>query len=240
MDSQNIRVENLNKVLNLIAWDKMELIPVVIQDITTLKVLMLAYTNKDSFSLSLQNGIAYYYSRSKERIWKKGEESGHIQRICEIYIDCDGDAILFKVDQSGVACHSGEFSCFYKKLDISSLMLSLPQTHSVNSPYHTLDILYHTLQDKKLIPSTESYTATLYAKGDNTICKKIVEEAAELTFALKDGNESEIIYECADLLYHTLVGLSYKNISPDKVMRELERRFGTSGIIEKQNRGNKV
>lgn len=225
-----------DKSIEYIDWEKTPLIPVIVQDNEDSKILMLAYANRESFELSLKSGIAHYFSRSKNRIWKKGEESGNIQNIKEIYIDCDNDAILFLVNQKGVACHTGNPSCFFKKVNFDSLALDITSSSNVELPYNIIDKLYHSLQDKKNQSEDISYTASLYRKGENTIGKKIAEEAAEFAFALKDNKDNEIICECADLIYHTLVGLSYRDISPDMVMQELQRRFGISGLEEKKNR----
>ncbi|RDU65042.1 bifunctional phosphoribosyl-AMP cyclohydrolase/phosphoribosyl-ATP diphosphatase HisIE [Helicobacter sp. MIT 14-3879] len=227
---------NIDSILNSLNWDKSSLIPTIVQSSNDLKVLMLAYTSKDSLTYTLKSGIAHYFSRSKNRIWKKGEESGNIQNLKEIYIDCDSDCILFVVEQKGVACHMGEYSCFFKKINLENLNIDSSLANNVEIPYNIIDRLYHTLQERKLSKSSNSYTSLLYQKGQNSICKKIIEEAGELTFAMKDNVENDIIYECADVIYHILVGLSYKNISPDKVMNELKRRFGTSGIDEKNSR----
>lgn len=231
-----VESSSLESIINSLDWEKISLIPAITQDLEN-RILMLGYMSKDSLVLSLQSGIMHYFSRSKNRIWKKGEESGNTQKIKEIYIDCDNDTLLFKVEQNGVACHTGEYSCFFKKIDLASLDINKPNSSDkIDSPYHTLDILYHILQDRKNAPATTSYTSSLYANGENAICKKIVEEAGEFCFALKDKNEEEIIYECSDLIYHTLVGLSFRNISPSRVMQELQRRFSISGIEEKNAR----
>lgn len=223
---------NHNNYINNIRWDKYHLIPSVTQDYKTNKVLMLAYINKESMQLSMDTGIMHYFSRSKNRIWKKGEESGNIQAIKEIYIDCDGDAVLFIVDQTGSACHTGSYSCFYKKID--ALLQSIEINDIASKPtYNVIDDLYHILESKKLANKNASYTALMYSKGENAICKKIVEEAGELAFAIKDKNADDIIHECSDLIYHTLLGLCYVDISPDRVMQELRRRFSQSGIVEK-------
>lgn len=227
---------------NFINWEKNPLIPVIVQNIKDSKVLMLAYANKESFELSLKNGLAYYFSRSKKRIWKKGEESGNFQIIKKVYIDCDRDTILFIVEQNGVACHTGNLSCFFQEIKQENIK-KLDSLNNVNLaknlPYSAIDKLYHILQDRKSQSDDSSYTAFLYQKGENGIGKKIAEEAAEFAFSLKDNNENEIIHECADLIYHILVGLSYRDISPDRVMQELENRFGLSGLEEKRNRNNK-
>ena len=223
-------------MIDCIDWNKSPLIPVVTQDYDSLEVLMLAYLNSEALTLSIQSGVAHYFSRSKNRIWKKGEESGNTQALREVYIDCDNDAILFKVNQVGVACHTGNVSCFYRTIDFDDINIDLTKAKMIDPPYSTIDKLYHILQDRKTQSKDVSYTASLYAKGENTIGKKIVEEASELAFAIKDNKSDEIIYECADLIYHTLVGLSYKDISPDRVMQELNRRFSISGLEEKAQR----
>lgn len=251
-NSKKISKEKLEFIIDNIAWDKSPLIPTIAQDSATKEVLMLAYSDKDSLAISLKTGLAHYFSRSKNRIWQKGEESGNTQKINEIYIDCDNDSILFMVNQSGSACHTGHISCFFKT--IANLDFQSTQTGKI-APYHILDTLYHILQERKFAPSDKSYTASLYEKGANAICKKIIEESSETTFAIKDflKNKSDsavkdfmldsakiarnaVIYESADLVFHLLVGLSYCNISPDEVMSELRLRFGISGIDEKNAR----
>ncbi len=218
-----------------IDWEKMDgLIPVIVQDYLSNEVLMLAYMNEEALELTKQTNQAHYFSRSRQRIWKKGESSGHLQHIKQILIDCDNDTILLKVEQIGVACHTGRKSCFFTDLQTNE------QTHKIEvdttSSYGVVDTLYHTILEKKNDDPTKSYTAKLLNEKQNSLLKKIVEEAGELTFAVKDDNTQEIIYESADLLYHCLVALASKNISPDRVKQELARRFGMSGIEEKNSR----
>lgn len=222
-----------------IAWEKLNgLIPVIVQDYKTQEVLMLAFMNQEALEMSLQSGFAHYFSRSKKRIWKKGEQSGHTQRICEILLDCDKDSLLLKVEQKGVACHTGVKSCFFNPINSQGVLSDsrLESQIDISAIYGVVDSLYHILQERKGADPKTSYTASLYHKGENTIAKKIVEEAAELGFAIKDKDSKEIIYEAADLLYHALVGLSFCEISPDLVKQELACRFGLSGIEEKKMR----
>lgn len=221
-----------NFITNL-KWDNNGLVPAITQDSKTSKVLMLAYVNRESLQLSFNTGVVHYFSRSKNRIWKKGEYSGNIQIIKEIYVDCDCDAILFTIDQVGSACHTGNYSCFFKKLDTS---FRLVEINNIKPNYSVIDDLYHILESRKFSSKDTSYTALMFSKGENAICKKIIEEAGELTFALKDKDEDNIIYECSDLIYHVLLGLCNANISPDRVMQELKRRFNQSGIQEKNSR----
>jgi phosphoribosyl-ATP pyrophosphohydrolase/phosphoribosyl-AMP cyclohydrolase len=220
--------------LDHIDWIKSELLPVIVQDSATLEVLMMAYMNREALELSLSTRIAHYFSRSKQRLWKKGESSGHLQHIERFLLDCDNDTLLILVRQEGVACHTGRKSCFFTNIE-SGEAISLPQIDTA-ATYGVIDELYHTILNRKNGDPETSWTAKLLSKGDNAILKKVVEEAGEFSFAIKDGNEDEIIYECADLVYHVLVALGHKNISPDRIKQELARRFGMSGIAEKNAR----
>lgn len=224
----------MQTAINTIDWQKSELLPVIVQESSSNEVLMMAYMNKEALELSLSTKIAHYYSRSKQRIWKKGETSGHIQSIQEFLLDCDNDTLLIKVIQEGVACHTGRKSCFFTNIETGKA-ISEAQIDTA-ALYGVIDELYHTILERKNADPQSSWTAKLFAKGENTILKKIVEEAGEFCFAVKDDNEEEIIYEAADLVYHCLVALGLKNISPDRVKQELARRFNISGIAEKNSR----
>lgn len=229
----------MQEILEQIAWEKLGgLIPAIAQDYKTKEVLMLGFMNQEALKLSLQSGFVHYFSRSKERIWKKGEQSGHTQKIHALTLDCDKDSLLIAVEQKGVACHTGAKSCFYHTISLtdSTIQESCDSALNTQAIYGAVDTLYHTLLERKGADPKTSYTAKLYHKGENTIAKKIVEEAAELGFAIKDKDSKEIIYEAADLLYHALVGLSFRDISPDLVKQEIVRRFGLSGIAEKESR----
>ena len=217
----------------IIDWEKTNgLIPVIVQDIETNEVLMLAYMNEEALKLTQSTKFAHYFSRSRNKLWKKGESSGHTQEVKEILIDCDNDTILLKVKQNGVACHTGRKSCFFTNLENNEEILKVEE----KPQYNFLDDLYHTLLDRKNADPKSSYVASLYNKGENSILKKVVEEAGELSFAVKDDDKDEIIYEAADLLFHSLVTLAYKNIHPEAILNELKRREGVSGIEEKNNR----
>ena len=224
----------MQDVLNRVDWEKSELLPVIVQDSSNNEVLMMAYMNKEALELSLSTKIAHYFSRSKQRIWKKGESSGHTQTIHSFNIDCDNDTLLIKVTQEGVACHTGRRSCFFTKLESGEVNSEVEV--SSEALYGVIDTLYHTIQERKNADPDTSWTAKLLSKGDNTILKKVVEEAGEFSFAYKDNDESEMIYEAADLTYHMLVALASKNISPDRIKQELARRFNMSGIAEKDSR----
>lgn len=223
------------KILEKIEWEKMDdLIPVITQDSSSNEVLMLAYVNKEALELTLKTGFAHYFSRSKQRIWKKGESSNHTQKIVDIFLDCDNDTLLFKVIQEGVACHTGRKSCFFTNIQnekiVEDVLVDTSKTYSV------IDSLYHTIQERKNEDTIKSYTAKLLKGDTNSMLKKIVEEAGEFCFAIKDKNKDEAIYEAADITYHILVAMASLNIDPDRVKQELKRRFSISGIEEKNSR----
>ena len=224
----------MQDAINRVDWQKCELLPVIVQDNTNNEVLMMAYMDKEALELSLSTKIAHYFSRSKQRIWKKGETSGHTQEIHSFFLDCDNDTLLIKVTQNGVACHTGRRSCFFTELQSGKSNAEV----KVNSEdmYGVIDTLYHTIQERKSADPSTSWTAKLLSKGENTILKKVVEEAGEYCFAHKDDDEKEMIYEAADLTYHMLVALASKNISPDRIKQELASRFNMSGIAEKKSR----
>ncbi|MCI6988227.1 MAG: bifunctional phosphoribosyl-AMP cyclohydrolase/phosphoribosyl-ATP diphosphatase HisIE [Campylobacter sp.] len=235
------------------------LVPAIAQDAATNEVLMLAYMDENALNLTLKTGFAHYYSRSRNSIWKKGEQSGHTQEIVDIILDCDNDTILLKVKQNGVACHTGNKTCFFKSL-MSESSGDLNEVNSLVTPpnYQIIDQIYHTILDRKLNgdPNT-SYVAKLFSKGENSILKKICEEAGEFAFACKDLSKAKIysefnkesfgehkkgdpkydaVYEGADLIFHMLVALCLHGIHPSQIYDELRRREGISGIDEKNSR----
>jgi phosphoribosyl-ATP pyrophosphohydrolase/phosphoribosyl-AMP cyclohydrolase len=216
-----------------IDWNKHNLLPAIAQDSATGQVLMLAYMNKEAYELTLNSGYAHYFSRSKQRIWKKGEESGHTQKIDDILIDCDADTILLKVEQKGVACHTGRKSCFFTSTKENKEVLA--KEVNIEDKYSIVDILYHTILERKSDDAQKSWTKKLL-NDKELLLAKIKEEADELCVAIDREDDAQVIYEAADLLYHSLVGLGFREISPDRVKQELQRRHGTSGIVEKESR----
>lgn len=218
-----------------INWQKVNgLLPVITQDFKTNEVLMLAYMNEEALNLSLETNFAHYFSRTKERIWKKGESSGHTQAIKEFLLDCDNDTLLLKVEQKGVACHTGRPTCFFQNLKSGQITQEIKE----QIQYDIIDTLSHIIEERKLEKSQNSYVASLFNKGENTILKKVAEEAAEFCFASKDKDKNEIIYEAADLMFHLLVALSLNDVNFELVKNELKRRFGRSGIDEKNSRND--
>ena len=228
----------MSNIIDTIDFKKSDgIIPVITQDNETNEVLMLAYMNKEALELTLKTNYAHYFSRSKQRIWKKGESSNHTQEVISISLDCDNDTVLLKVKQNGVACHTGRTSCFFT--DLKSGKVTSDVKVDTTSVYGVVDTLYHTILKRRNDDPEKSYTAKLLQGKENSMLKKIVEEAGEFTFAVKDNDEEEIIYEAADITYHVLVALASKNISPDRIKQELARRFGMSGIEEKNSRDSK-
>jgi len=214
-------------------WDKHPLIPAIAQDHESNEVLMLAYMNQEAYELSLSSGYAHYFSRSKQRIWKKGESSNHTQEIKDILIDCDGDTLILKIHQNGVACHTGAKSCFFTSVTQECLVHDVDIDTSVI--YGVVDTLYHTILSRKSDVNTTSWTNKLL-NDKNLLLSKIREEADELAVAIDCEEDAQVIYEASDLLYHALVGLAYRDVSPDRIKQEIARRFGTSGIEEKASR----
>jgi phosphoribosyl-ATP pyrophosphohydrolase/phosphoribosyl-AMP cyclohydrolase len=219
---------------NTIDWDKNPLIPAIAQDANTNEVLMLAYMNKEALELTLQTGYAHYFSRSKQRIWKKGESSNHTQEIVDILLDCDSDTIVLKIHQNGVACHTGRRSCFFTSIKENKVIID--QEVNTDAIYGVVDTLYHTILERKNAPASQKSWTNKLLNDKDLMLSKIREEADEVCVAIEEESDEQVIYESADLLYHTLVGLGYRDISPDRVKQELARRFGMSGIEEKENR----
>jgi len=217
-----------------INWKKNPLIPAIAQDHETNQILMLAYMNEEAYNLTLSTGYAHYFSRSKQRIWKKGESSNHTQEIKDMLLDCDADTIILKIHQNGVACHTGTKSCFFTSVMQKKRVLE--QEIDTDAMYGVVDTLYHTILERKDSTSTEKSWTKKLLDDKELLLSKIREEANEVCIAIKEESDEQVIYESADLLYHTLVGLGYRDISPDRVKQELARRFGTSGVTEKEQR----
>lgn len=236
------------------------LIPAIVQDKKTGDVLMLAYMNEESFELTKKTKLAHFYSRSKNKIWKKGESSGNFQIVDEIYIDCDNDTILLKVSQNGNACHTGAKSCFFNRVDLDTSEIINICKDKKSVDYGILDELYHEILSRKIHLNPEiSYTSELFKRGDNYILKKIAEECAEFLLSIKELQKYEkyadlnlekfgehiannpkydVIYEGSDLLFHIIVILTKYNIHPQNLLDELRRRRNISGIEEKKSRKN--
>lgn len=219
------------QILDEVKFDEKGLVPAIAQDYRSGEVLMMAFMNREALEKTISSGKAYYFSRSRGRLWLKGETSGHFQHIKGLYYDCDMDTILLKVEQIGAACHTGERTCFYREIDT-------PFTEDIATPA-ILEMIYKTILQRKKNPSEKSYVATLFSKGGDTILKKIGEETSELIISGKGGKKEEVVHEMADLWFHSLVLLGHMDIRPEEVYGALKKRFGTSGIEEKEARVKK-
>jgi phosphoribosyl-ATP pyrophosphohydrolase/phosphoribosyl-AMP cyclohydrolase len=217
-----------------IDWNKTPLIPAIAQDSETNDILMLAYMDEEAYNLTLETGYAHYFSRSKQRIWKKGESSNHTQEVKDVLLDCDADTIIVKVKQNGVACHTGRKSCFFTSVLEDKVILE--QEVDTTAMYGVVDTLYHTILERKNATDTEKSWTKKLLDDKALMLSKIREEADEVCVAIDEESDEQVIYESADLLYHTLVGLGSRDVSPDRVKQELARRFGMSGITEKESR----
>ena len=217
-----------------INWQKNPLIPAIAQEHQTNEILMLAYMNEEAYNLTLSTGYAHYFSRSKQRIWKKGESSNHTQEVKDILLDCDADTLILKIHQNGVACHTGTISCFFTSVLQNKRVLE--QEVDTTAMYGVVDTLYHTVLERKNDTQTKKSWTKKLLNDKELMLSKIREEADEVCVAIDEESDEQVIYESADLLYHTVVGLGYRDISPDRVKQELARRFGMSGIEEKESR----
>jgi len=219
--SEKLAEGELESVLKQVDWEKGggETVPVVVQEEDG-EVLTLAYMNKEALRLTLEEGTAHYYSRSKGRIRMKGEVSGNVQRVKEVKLDCDEDALLIRVDQSGPACHTGERSCFYRRLGEPK------STGGLDYSLNILKELQKVIADRQEDPQKGSYTSSLFAAGEEEIAKKFGEEAIEVVVA--DG-EKRVKEEVADLLYHLLVLLRQRGVELGQVMEELRGRRKNKG-----------
>ncbi|MBM3223852.1 MAG: bifunctional phosphoribosyl-AMP cyclohydrolase/phosphoribosyl-ATP diphosphatase HisIE [Candidatus Tectomicrobia bacterium] len=205
------------------------LLPAIIQDATDGTVLMLAYMNAEALELTRSTGYTHFWSRSRQALWKKGETSGHVQRVMAMAYDCDGDTLLVQVQQQNVACHTGQRSCFYRALPLSEEEVALPTGGESPAPTAMLDALYQLILTRRDSGADTSYVKKLFQRGQDVMCKKVAEEAAEVLIASKNGTAADIIYEMADLWFHALVLLGHHTIHPHEILHELQRRFGQPG-----------
>ena len=192
------------------------LIPVIVQDYKTNEVLMLAYMNEEAYEKTVKTGQMTYFSRSRQSLWLKGETSGHFQYVKSLSYDCDADTLLAKVEQIGVACHTGAYSCFFNDI--------ITYDFEEKSPLSVLTDVYDVIMDRKENPKEGSYTNYLFDKGLDKILKKVGEEATEIVIAAKNQGSNEIKYEISDFLYHVMVLMAEKGVTWDEIMRELANR----------------
>ena len=201
------------------------LIPAVVVDSATGKVLTVAYMNAESLEITMKEGRTCFWSRSRGELWRKGETSGNVQHVVDITADCDLDALLVRVKKDGPACHTGSESCFFNTIYVSDK----------NSAF-SLDALMELIKGRKTDKKEGSYTTYLFEKGVDKILKKIGEESTEVIVAGKGGDRAETIYEIADLCYHVMVLMAEMGISNDEILRELASRH----VIDKKVKQEKM
>ena len=211
--------------INELKYDNNGLIPAVVADAETGKVLTVAYMNAESLAITMKEGRTCFWSRSRGELWRKGETSGNVQHVVDVTADCDRDALLVRVKKDGPACHTGSESCFNEVIYAS-------EENSAFSP----DALMELIKGRKTDKKEGSYTSYLFEKGVDKILKKIGEEATEVIVAGKGGDKAETIYEIADLYYHVMVLMAEMGISNDDVMRELASRH----VIDKKVKQEKM
>ncbi len=226
-------------------FKKMDLIPAVVQDYNTREVLMLAYVNEESYNEMLRTKQTCFYSRSRKKLWRKGETSGNIQKIKEMLLDCDNDTLLIFVEQIGGACHTGSYSCFFNKV-ITSKEAEEDKYEKNNKKIegksdkketnnNILEDLYNLIKDRDINPKERSYTNYLLNEGIDKICKKIGEEATETVIAAKNDNSDDLIGEICDLIYHTEVLMYNKKITIEQIEDKLNKRHKTERNKKIQN-----
>jgi phosphoribosyl-ATP pyrophosphohydrolase/phosphoribosyl-AMP cyclohydrolase len=218
----------MNDILKELKFDDKGLVPAIIQDRKTGKVLMMAYMNEEAVLKTIETGITHFFSRSRNKLWMKGETSGHYQTVKSLFLDCDGDTLLVKVEQVEAACHTGHFSCFYREIkegkanEVSNIVFDPEKVYKDKSK--VLQEVYDVIADRKVNPKEGSYTNKLFEKGIDKILKKVGEEAAEVIIAAKNNSVDELRYETADLLYHLLVTMVQCGLKPEDVYDELKSR----------------
>ncbi len=207
--------------INLIKFDENGLIPAVIQDNSSGRVLTVAYMNRESLEISLKEGRTCFWSRSRGKLWRKGEESGNVQHVVSIAADCDHDALLVRVNKDGPACHLGKDSCF------SNPILEGAEPFG-------LQTLYALLAERRDLRPEGSYTSYLFDSGREKILKKLGEECTETVIAAMKDSEEETVFELADLCYHALVLMAEMRIEPSEVLKKLESRHVIDKKVKQQ------
>lgn len=194
------------------------LIPAVVQNATTGRVIMLGYMNSGSMKRTLQTGEVWFYSRSRSSLWRKGEVSGNYMNLKSVSVDCDGDTLLLQVEPEGPSCHTGNETCFFTEVD------DVPNFQNTERGSGILEETFAVIKDREDEMPEDSYTASLFENGINQISQKVIEEAGEVAIAGVNGDNDQVVREVADLVYHTLVLLAATKVKPDEVWKELRNR----------------
>ena len=217
---------DVTDIISKLKFDDQGLIPAIVQDSSSGKVLTLAYMNREALELSLQHLETYFWSRSRGKLWHKGETSGNTQKIIRIDLDCDGDALILSVEPRGPACHTGQESCFHHQLLKKESDVSMTRGSESASPVFSevVERLLRVIRDRKKLMPEGSYTTYLFTQGLDKILKKIGEESAETIIAAKNKSKAELALESADLLYHLFVLFVNEGLEVEDVWTELEKR----------------
>jgi len=208
-------------------FDGQGLIPAVVQDWLDGTVLMVGYMNQDALTQTLATRTVHFWSRSRQKLWEKGETSGNKLQVKSLFVDCDRDTILVKAQPVGPTCHTGARACFFTPLEESGAMGTGASDEAAGG---ILEAVLRTIQARRVNPQQGSYTTKLFEGGHDKILKKVAEEAGEVLLASKGGKKEEIVYEIADLFFHTLMVLGYHDIPLSVIYQELATRFGKSGL----------
>ena len=194
-------------------FDEKGLIPAIVQDHYTKEILTLAYMNKESLAITIDERRTCFWSRSRQELWRKGDTSGNVQHVVSITADCDGDALVVEVVKDGPACHTGSESCFFNEIYLSDELKQF-----------SYEGLYHLIEGRKTNPKEGSYTTYLFDKGLDKILKKVGEECTEVIIGGRKEDKEETVYEIADLCYHVMVLMVQMGITVEDITRELEKR----------------
>jgi phosphoribosyl-ATP pyrophosphohydrolase/phosphoribosyl-AMP cyclohydrolase len=213
-----------NNRLSAVRFGADGLVPVVTQESRSGDVLMVAFANRDALERTLSTGLAHYFSRSRGILWQKGETSGHVQRITEVRLDCDSDAVLYRVEQTGPACHTGSRTCFSTVISGEAGKKGSQNEATEDPGAQVLSRLAMTIAQRASAKPLGSYTAQLLAGGISKASQKFGEEAVEVVVAANSEDDERLASEAADLLYHLLVLLQARGVPLDAVLRELESR----------------
>lgn len=200
-------------------FDEKGLIPAIVQDSKTDQVLMLAYMNRESLQRTVETGYTWFWSRSRQELWNKGATSGHFQKVMSITYDCDGDTLLIKAEQTGAACHTGHYSCFFNPLWNSASGESLPVAQQ-DLP-QVMDALYRQIKKRETPTGGEKQ---LPAGSQDTLLEKLGQNVTKTLLASKNSDADGVVYEMGDLWYHCLVLLAYHNITPGEMLVEMAGR----------------
>lgn len=207
-------------------FDEHGLIPAVVQDWLDGTVLMVGYMNQEALNQTMATKTVHFWSRSRQKLWEKGETSGNRLHVKSLFVDCDRDTILVKAQPVGPTCHTGARACFFTSIDESRAAPGKTDEAAGG----ILDAVLRTIEARRANPQPGSYTTKLFEGGHDKILKKVAEEAGEVLLASKGGKKEEIVYEIADLFFHTLMVLGYHDISLSEIYQELAKRFGKSGL----------